>query len=83
MTAEPVDNRYGGFHGTCFRCGQFGHRADDPECGWLTKARTPQEHEERIRRITRRFLDSEMTPADRRRKSEYIEHENRLQKGKS
>jgi hypothetical protein len=81
MTAQPVDNRVGQFPGSCFRCGEYGHKADDDaECRWLQKAATPKEHQARIDSLTMRFLDEEIGPWLKR---EYIRHENKLWRGKA
>lgn len=78
MTAQPSF-----VAGTCFRCGGYGHWADDPQCPWLTKAGTPREHRARIDSIKMRFLESPMTPQWRHRKTEYIRKENELWKAKA
>jgi hypothetical protein len=75
MTAETVDNRFGGFHGTCFRCGNSGHWAESDTCPWLTKAATRKEHENRIAHFVSRYWNHDITDWQKR---EYINHENKL-----
>lgn len=48
--------------GNCFRCQQPGHWHDNPQCPLLARARTPAEHEARIREYARRFSESGLSP---------------------
>lgn len=66
MSTAPDEKRIGGFNGTCFRCGEYGHWAESESCPWLKKAATQAGHEARIARYVERWINHEITPFQKR-----------------
>ena len=69
------ETRFGGFHGDCFRCGEYGHWSESADCPWTVKATTAGEHESRIDSLIERWQQFVITRSQKRK---YIAAENEL-----